>query len=126
MSEDSGDAMPVGEPYPYIYVNADGTARELHPANGSIWKPNSVLETARHRISRIVTRSAMAGATSQVASRDRDSPMLASRYMMLRKRIQLDLSTKKSTSHGSAVRAWRLPKKATALSPYRSRAAKYE
>jgi hypothetical protein len=23
--------MPVTEPYPYIYVNADGTARELHP-----------------------------------------------------------------------------------------------
>jgi hypothetical protein len=23
--------MPVVEPYPYIYVNADGTARELHP-----------------------------------------------------------------------------------------------
>jgi hypothetical protein len=23
-------AMPVAKPYPYIYVNADGTARELH------------------------------------------------------------------------------------------------
>jgi hypothetical protein len=23
--------MPVAEPYPYVYVNADGTARELHP-----------------------------------------------------------------------------------------------
>jgi len=22
--------MPAAEPYPYIYVNADGTARELH------------------------------------------------------------------------------------------------
>jgi hypothetical protein len=23
--------MPTAEPYPYIYVNADGSARELHP-----------------------------------------------------------------------------------------------
>jgi len=23
--------MPAAEPYPYVYVNADGTARELHP-----------------------------------------------------------------------------------------------
>jgi hypothetical protein len=23
-------AMPVAEPYPYVYVNVDGTARELH------------------------------------------------------------------------------------------------
>jgi hypothetical protein len=26
----SDNDMPVAEPYPYIYVNADGTARELH------------------------------------------------------------------------------------------------
>jgi hypothetical protein len=23
--------MPAAEPYPYVHVNADGTARELHP-----------------------------------------------------------------------------------------------
>jgi hypothetical protein len=26
-----GDAMPKAESYAYVYVNADGTARELHP-----------------------------------------------------------------------------------------------
>jgi hypothetical protein len=24
--------MPAADPYPYVYVNADGTARELHPS----------------------------------------------------------------------------------------------
>jgi hypothetical protein len=24
--------MPAVDPYPYVYVNADGTARELHPS----------------------------------------------------------------------------------------------
>ena len=79
--------MPNAENCPYVYVNEDGTARELHPNERQYLETEFLPGTARRRISSRATAYSMAGVKSEASSSDRNFPREC-RYRMRRSRIQ--------------------------------------
>ena len=82
--------MPVAEPYPYVHVNGDGTARELHPNERqyleSEFRPGD--GAAPYVKSSYAERNGWV--TSRATSSDRASPTAPTRKQRRRK-TRLDL-----------------------------------
>jgi hypothetical protein len=55
--------MPAADPYPYVYVNADGTARELHASEQKYLEAEFKGGDGARLTSSRAMRSAMAGAS---------------------------------------------------------------